>query len=44
MRKSLVIVLCASLLVVLVTPTIIITHSTPKFFQLSKNKMAIVID
>lgn len=44
MRKVLLSLLGAWILAVTVAPTIIITHSTPKFFQLSKDKMAIVID
>lgn len=44
MRKVLLALLTAWILAVAVTPTIIITHSTPRFFQLSKDKMAIVID
>jgi ferric iron reductase protein FhuF len=44
MRKVLLALITTWILAVTVAPTIIITHSTPKFFQLSKDKMAIVID
>ena len=44
MRKYALTFLVTSVLLVMITPTIIITHSAPKVFQLSKNKVAIIID
>lgn len=44
MRKVLLTLVASSLLLTQITPTIIITNSVPKFFQISANKMAIVID
>ena len=44
MRKLILTLLISLILLQAVTPTLIITHSTPKIFRLTKTKMAIVID